>query len=488
MIRATCIFAMAGFILSGCASFSSMLGRPLEGLRPESADSEIILNEAHNKTNVPSDWVVPAPDMLPTNDWVDHFGSAELSALVDEALLANTNIHAAAASYRAAKASLVSAQSNLVPSLDFSSRASRNQTDDTRNDNITLGLDSSWEADIWGRVGDTASAVELAADASRADFAAARLSIAGQTAQAWFNLIEARLLTDLAQRDLDTQQRILSLTQRRFERGVSASTDVRLARSSVAASEAVLASRRQQRASAARTVEILLRRYPANELEGALDLPRLPALDGAGQTGEVLARRPDLIAAEQRLASQGLRVDIARKNLLPRLNLTAGLDDSGPDIADLFDFDSLLLSIAANVSAPIFNAGALKADVREEQAQLERLVENYIASALEAYLDVENALDGETRLAEREAALRVSLDESRRAEERLARRYIEGLATILELLDSQTRALNAESQLISARKERLANRVRLHLALGGGDFGTIPTDEDITQDFAQLTP
>ena len=112
----------------------------------------------------------------------------------------------------------------------------------------------------------------------------------------------------------------------------------------------------------------------------------------------------------------------------------------------------------------------MKANIVQQEAILRQQLESYAGTALQAYLEVENALDAEERLAESEAALRVSLREANKAEERLELRYAEGLATIFDLLDSQTRRINAESQLINSRKERLANRVRLYVALGGGDI------------------
>ena len=218
-------------------------------------------------------------------------------------------------------------------------------------------------------------------------------------------------------------------------------------------------------------MRFLLRRYPADALEAAADLPPLPVLTGAGLPAEMLARRPDLLAAERRLKEQGLSVDVARKALLPNLSLSSALSSSGNGFSSLFDLDSLVANLASNLTQPIFNGGSLKANVRQQEAFLRQQAESYAGTVLDAYLEVENALDAEERLAEREAALRVSLDEAVKAEERLELRYGEGLATILQLLDAQSRRISAETQLISARKERLANRVRLHVALGGGQYG-----------------
>ena len=131
----------------------------------------------------------------------------------------------------------------------------------------------------------------------------------------------------------------------------------------------------------------------------------------------------------------------------------------------------MISSITGGLSAPIFQGGALRAEVSRNDAVLIQLAESYADTALTAYREVEDALDAEEHLQERERALRVSLDEARKAEERLEQRFSEGLASILQLLDSQSRRINTEGQYISARKERLANRVRLQLALGGGLYG-----------------
>jgi len=430
------------------------------------------------------DWTEYAPDELPTVDWIGAFSDPILSQLVDEALTSNPSIQAARALHEAAVARLDISEADRLPNVSGSAGVTRNQFGFELFDNnhgvpdssftnagSSLGINAGWVPDVWGRISDQISSSELDVAASQADYAGARLAITSQVTQTWFSLIEARLLMELAGREVETQERALRLTQRRFESGVAGSSDVRLARSSVANSEAQLASRKQQVASLTRGLEILLRRYPADAIEAAADLPALPVLTGAGLPSEMLARRPDLLAAERRLKGQGLSVDIARKALLPSISLSGSLSSSGNGFERLFDLDSMVASLAANLTQPIFNGGSLKANVRQQEAFLRREAESYAGTVLDAYLEVENALDGEVRLAEREAALRVSLEEAVQAEQRLERRYAEGLATILQLLDAQSRRISAESQLISARTQRLTNRVRLHVALGGGQYG-----------------
>lgn len=416
-------------------------------------------------------WVELAPQDLPATDWVSTFNTDALPNLVGEALSANTNVRVARARYDAALARADISSANLLPSVSGSVSGTRTErVNDLVPDTTSLsfGVNASWEADVWGRLRDGVDASKLDAAASQADYAATRLSVAGQVAQTWFDLIEARLLSELSVRDVETQERALRLTTRRFEGGVTGSSDVRLARSSLANAQALQAARHQRESALARNLEVLLRRYPAEAIQSADDLPVLPPLTGVDSPEDVLRRRPDILAAERRMRAAGLQVDVARKALLPSLNLSGGLNAGGSSLGNLFDIDALVASLTAGITQPIFQGGRLKANVEQQKAILTQQLESYAGTALNAYLEVENALDAEQRLLEREAALRTSLEEAVQAENRLSNRYSEGLASILQLLDAQSRRISAESQLISARKERLANRVRLHVALGGG--------------------
>jgi len=468
-MRFTILLSASVIGLSGCASLNG-----LSKIKPE--PTSVVAQEVTPTAPV---WDETAPEDLPTTDWVGSFSDGTLSQLVGEALDANTNIRAAAARVDAALARADISAADRLPSVNANSSASRNESAGTSPGSTRLsgGVSASWEADLWGRIKDDIQSSELEAAATTADYAGARLSIAGQVSQSWFDLIEARLLTELSERDVETLERALRLTQRRFEGGVTGSSDVRLARSSLANAEALQASRRQSLSSITRRLETLLRRYPAEEIQAAADLPVLPPLIGAGTPGYILRKRPDLLAAERRLQAQGLQIDVARKNLLPRLTLDGSGSLAAGGLNKLFDIDALVGSLMAGLSAPIFQGGRLKANVVQQEAILRQQLETYAGTALDAYLEVENALDGEQRLYEREAALRTSLDEAREAENRLELRYTEGLATILQLLDAQSRRISAEGQLIGARKERLANRVRMHVALGGGletDGGLVP--------------
>lgn len=437
---------------------------------------------------VAPDFAEYAPAALPRVDWVQSFGDARLTELVNASATSNPNIRASFFAVEAAAAGVDQADSARLPDVGVSAGVSRRQrfqngsfttpdgivlpsTQPLGQTNFSLGLNAQWEPDFWGRVRDRIEAAELDVVATEADLASAALSVAGQVSQTYFALIEARKLVALSERDVETQERFLRLTERRFESGLTGASDVRLARSAVASSEALQATRLQIVGDTARRLEVLLRQYPSDTLDAPAEFPPLPVLEGAGTPEQVLQRRPDLIAQEARLFTQGIQVDLARKALLPQLSLSGGLNEGIVNLNQLFDIESIVGTLASNLSAPLFNNGRLVAGVDRQEAVLRQGVERYASAALTAFREIEDALAAETRLAEREAALERSLQESRAAEERLELRYTEGLASILQLLDAQSRALSAEGQLISARAERLQNRVRLHVALGGGGAG-----------------
>ena len=310
--------------------------------------------------------------------------------------------------------------------------------------------------------------------AAEADFRATRLSIAGFVAKSWFSLIEARQQAELARRDVETRENALNLTERRFGRGLVRSSDVRTARSALASSRAALASRVQAEAANARALEILLGRYPAARIAPGLEFPELSALGGLGDPEDLLERRPDIQAAERRLEAAGLRASAARKALYPSLSLSGGAGTGGADIEDVFDIDGLVSSLTASLVGPIFNGGALRGRQAQAEANARAQLSSYVSTVLTAWQEAENAILADGLLAERVERQREAYEEAAAAEELVVRQYAGGVATIFDLLNAQSRRLSAESQYISARRDRAANRVDLYLAIAG-DFSAAPS-------------
>lgn len=509
MLRAS--VSLIALLAAGCASVDKEL---LDAQLPEPPASWAASDEVADK---------------PVGDWLAPFGDQTLYSLVNEAMIHNNNLLAAAANLEAARAGAKITRAGLLPQLNAQGGASRNaivsdpslaaqaggapvasgtsakdlekqfgvdadgdgKLDglDLNGDgiaesplpnrrvyinNYSLGAQISWELDIWGRLSDETRAAYRDAKASLAEFQGARLSIAGAVAQSWFGLIEARQQRELAERDVKARESNLNVTERRYERGVASSLDVRLSRSALGSSQANLAFRQRTEKEAARRLEVLLGRYPGAELEAAAALPELPALAGAGAPGDILARRPDLIAAEARMEANGLRARAARKALLPRLTLTSQIGTSGPNLSDLIDPERLAGNIAAGLFQPLFQGGRVRANAKRQKSVAEASLLSYAQTALQAYEEAENAIDAETFLAASESALKLAYEEAAAAEDLTERRYSSGTATIFDLLNAQTRRISAESSYILAQRQRVSNRVALYLAIGG-DFITEET-------------
>jgi multidrug efflux system outer membrane protein len=413
-------------------------------------------------------------------DWIEALGDPHLAALIDEAFRANPSLTASLARYNSALAGARLAGANLLPTLNAGLDYTRRETNTAGSNSYSLSLSSSWEADLWGRVRDGANAGTLDAEAAAEDLRAARLSIAGLVAKGWFGLVEAHLQSELAIRDLAAKQNALDLTERRFARGLVRSSDVRTARSALASSEASVASRSRTEASAARSLETLLGRYPAGRLASDADFPMLDELAGIGAPGDILARRPDVRAAEHRLVSAGLRADAARKALFPSLSLTGGSGTGGADFDDLLDVDNLISTLTSSITAPIFRGGQLRAQRDQAQANAELQVANYVSTALSAWQEAENSIHADTILAARVDSLGRAFEEAAAAEELVVRQYSRGVATIFDLLNAYSRRISAESLYISSRRDRAANRVDLYLAIAG-DFSAAETADQAAQ-------
>jgi NodT family efflux transporter outer membrane factor (OMF) lipoprotein len=324
--------------------------------------------------------------------------------------------------------------------------------------------------------------------AAVADYRGARLSIAAQTMKAWFATAEASQQLALAEATVESFTNSTQQVRQRYESGIRSSLDLRLSLANLAGAEALLKQRRRQLDAAVRQLEVLLGRYPGRELEVPKELPDTPPPIPAGLPADLIDRRPDLAAAERRLAASDERYKAARRDRYPRFSLTATGGTSTKGLRDLVDGDFSVWSLAFNLLQPVFQGGRLRAAVDLSEAQANETLINYAGAALRAYAEVETALASEEYLAEREGDLALAREQSRAAERLSENRYAAGLENFITVLESQRRALQADGEWIAARRQRLENRVDLYLALGGGFereepllTSTIPTSSEETE-------
>jgi multidrug efflux system outer membrane protein len=402
--------------------------------------------------------------------WLKSFRDARLAEVVKEALDRNYDLKSLAARVAAAEATARIEGAGRKPQLDFAAGLQHARLDlkDTAFSRFTALFGLSWEIDLWGRIRAAQDAAERDADAVRADAYGARLSLAANTARTWFELAEARLQTDVAEQSVRERRTIAELVRGRFSRGLTRGLDLSLALTDVANAEAQLAEARNRVQNTARRLETLLGRYPAGTLEAEARLPEPPEPIAAGLPGEVLERRPDVVAAFERLRAADARLASARKALLPRITLAAAGGTRSPNPAELVDPRAAAWNLAGGLAQPILNGGRLRNDIERNAAEAEAALNRYRDTVLNAWREAETALAAETRLREQERALAEAVRRTEASQKFAVHSYRQGFIEILTLLDSYRGTLNARSAHLAVRRQLLDNRIGLYLALGGG--------------------
>lgn len=427
----------------------------------------------------PAKWAaLPSIPTSAATGWLDEFGNSRLKSLVLHAVENNPNLKASAGRVRQAQSLVMQSTSALYPAITTNGTGTRSQSPSDQRfaglnqiaNRFTGALNVSWELDLWGRLADDRRAAKASAEASAEDFHATRLSLAATTAQTAITLTEAETLLALAQSNAATRKVQLGILERQLDRGIDperAALDVSLSRADLARAESTLQQRRATADQTRRTLETLLGGYPAGSEHGLGALPSLKRSIPAGLPGEMLLRRPDLRAAERRLASALANESEAKKSFLPTLRLTGSEGRTSQQIERLIRPETELWSIGMQAAQTIFQGGRIYSGVLGARAMYDTALQTYAASMLTAFREVETALAAEQFLLEQEHALERAADEAERAEKLALGQYEKGLSEVLTLLDTRQRAFDARSTLTSVKAQRLRNRAALHLALGG---------------------
>ncbi len=454
-------------LLSGCVAFKPWGHKQLEK------------DVAAVKAAAPKDWTaLPKVSSSAATGWLADFSGGNLTSLVQQAIGQNQDLKAASARVSQARAQARIAGADLWPQLsaDFGARRSQSASGQRfvglgqRSNRFETGADVRWELDFWGRVADTRGAAVATAQAAEEDLHAARLSLAANTVKAAVTLAEAEALAAQAEENVKTRRVHLGIVEKQLDRGIDgekAALDVSLSRADLARAESSLAARKRTVDASRRSLEVLLGSYPAAREAGLRSLPKVTRGVPGGLPSEMLLRRPDLRAAERRLASALREESAAKKAYLPSLNLTGSAGFSTEDLTFLLDKDSLVWSIAGGVAQRLFEGGRMKGNIELAKARYQEALATYADSVLTAFQEVETAIAAEAYLVEQERALEQAVTEAERSVKLAEGQYDRGLADILTLLDAQQRAFDARSSVLAVKAQRLRNRADLHLALGG---------------------
>jgi outer membrane protein, multidrug efflux system len=411
--------------------------------------------------------------------WWTRFNDPLLGTLVAQALQANTDLRSAQAVLRQARAQRDVQQAGLGPNIGASASAQRSKSgSNAASSNFSAGFDASWEADIAGGNRSALSAAEADARAAAASLANVQVSLAAEVAVTYIELrgLQARLA--IAGSNLAAQTETLQIARWRAQAGLASSLDVEQA---VAASEQTRAQipvLQTSLAQARNGLAVLTGQAPG-ALQAALGeaapVPQASADLALSIPAQTLRQRPDVRAAEQRINAALSRVAQADAARYPSFNLSGSLGLRALTLGTLTNGASVVRSLLASVSAPLFDGGAARAQVRAQEAALEQARLNYEAAVLTALKEVQDALVSLQGNRERRASLQGAADAAANAELLARQRYASGLIDFRTVLETQRTLLSTQDGVESTRASVSADLVRLYKALGGGWTPDAPT-------------
>lgn len=411
--------------------------------------------------------------------WVSRYKDNTLNQLVAEAVTSNPDMKVASERVKQAQqtARLAGASSKVQSSIGLDGQRSKTvfvgfPFGGSQITNF-FGVDwtASWEPDIWGRVRAGVAASVADAQSVELDRKAAESSLAARVCIAWFNLCEANQQSILAGEAYDVRKRTLESIRSKFELALSDeggnSSDLRLAETDLATSLANKAQREGEVDAAKRQLELLLGRYPSGIIKGRTSLPKLPARPPAGLPSELLMRRPDIIAAERRYTSAGIRIKEARRAVYPSFSLTGSTGTTTDQLSQVLSSRFGVWSIGSNITQSLLTGGRVKGEIITRTSREREALAELHSTVLTAFGEVESALAADhwlaKRITEMQKALRLAEDAAKSAESDFA----DGNVDAIVILTAQTRRIEIASAVVTLRRMQLDNRVNLHLALGG---------------------
>ncbi|WP_323012225.1 efflux transporter outer membrane subunit [Castellaniella sp.] len=416
----------------------------------------------------------PVDSALPLQ-WWRLFDDLGLDGLMVRMPLANPDLAQAEAQYRQAQAALGSARSNLFPSLDAGlSGARAGQGISSANNpatNYSLSATVSWEVDLWGRVRRDIEAAQAGAQASQADLAAMRLSLQSTLAQTYFAVRASQQQDILLGRTLDEYERALQVTRNRYQAGVASSADVAAASAQLDQARVQRIRLTWQREQQVHALAILLGLVPAGfQMPMDAALPSVPDVP-TGVPSALLQQRPDVAAAERRVAQANARIGVAQAAWFPDLTLSAQGGFRAGEFASWIMAPARFWTLGPSLALSLFDGGARSAAVDAARADYDAQAAAYRKTVLEALREVEDALVQSQALVDEQAAQDQALAAARETLRQTNNQYLAGLVDYLNVVQAQTSALSAEQNALDLQSQRLTATVRLMAALGGGTQG-----------------
>jgi len=442
-------------------------------VRPQMDEAPTVFKEGQN-------WKPAQPSELTADGkWWEMFGDAQLNALVGQVDISNQNLALAEANFRNAMALVQTSRAAYSPTLDATASATRSRSGSSSSNSsssnnagvrnsYSFALNASWEADVWGRVRRDVEASQASAQASAADLAATRLSAQAQLAQNYLQLRVLDAQQKLLEETVEAYQRSYQLTKNQYAVGMVAKSDVIQAQSQLNSAQASALDNGVSRAQIEHAIALLVGKTPST-----FTLPKAPLEATAppipqGLPSMLLERRPDVAAAERRVAAANAKIGVAKAAYFPSLTLSASGGYQSSSFADWFSLPGRVWSLGPQLAQSIFDGGLRRAATDQAIASYDGTVAEYKQAVLTAFQEVEDNLAA-LRILEQEAAVQnEALLAARQAVLLVTNQYKAGTVSYVNVITAQATALSAERTALDILNRRMAASVLLAKALGGG--------------------
>jgi NodT family efflux transporter outer membrane factor (OMF) lipoprotein len=442
----------------------------------------------------PEGWKVAQPrDQVNRGPWWSIYSDPVLDGLASQVEVSNQNLKAFEAAFRQASAIIREARSQYFPTLDASGSVTRSQTG-TRSGSTSStagqahtsyqvqGAVSAWELDLWGRISRLVEGDIATAQASAGDLVSARLSAQAQLVSAYFQLRMADELKRLLDATVAAYTRSLQITQNRYRAGTAARADVAQAQTQLDSTRAQAIAVGVTRAQLEHAIAVLTGKAPADfalpPAQQTFAVPEIPP----GMPSALLERRPDIAAAERRIAAANAQIGVAVAGYYPDLTLSSSYGYTGPALATLFGPSTRFWSVGPNLAQTLLDGGLRRAQVDVAQAAYDQSVANYRQTVLTAFQQVEDNLAQLRILAQQAEVQDAAVRSAQEAERLTLNQYLAGTVAYTNVITAQTVALSNEQTALTLLQNRLVASVALVQALGGGwDASQLPPHGDVRE-------
>ena len=433
-----------------------------------------------------SSWKVAQPqDHVSRGKWWVVFNDPQLNDLEEQVVVSNQNLVAAEAQFRQALALVQAARAGYFPTVSIGATATRSRrpiisgaNTSVTTSTYTLPLDVTWEADIWGRVRRSVEASRASTQASAADLESVRLSIQATLAQNYFQLRALDAQKQLLDATVANYGRNLELTTNRYASGVVSRADVLQAQTQLKTTEAQAVDVGVQRAQLEHAIALLVGK-PASSFSVAFaPLATLPPIIPPAVPSQLLERRPDIAAAERRVAAANAEIGVAEAAYYPTVSLSGAVGFEASDFAKWLNWPSRFWSLGAAVSESLFEGGLRRAQTEQARAAYDATVAAYRQTVLTGFQEVEDNLATLRILAGEARVQDEAVKSARQSLELVTNQYRAGTVSYLDVIVVQTAALASERSAVDIAGRRLNASVLLVKALGGGwHAGDLPTGD-----------